>query len=596
MLPQKFALAAARRKVFRYDVVAGAAISAALLAEYQRRVTKVEEEVVDGDERPTRNTVRLSSFLTPNLASCDFLHGPRMSRLARSSTIRRMQDTSTQATLRSKYDVQWNAPLGEGGFGAVYLAKDRKTKELVAVKKISKNYTDDASFQKEMNAFLHIRQCGGHPNICGLRENFDEGDHFYLVLDLVSGGEMFDHLINNGAYSEADAARLVREVGSALAFIHGIGCVHFDLKPENLMLSSENSSDAVIKVVDFGCAQIIDKASPYYDHNAKTVIAANTPGYSPPEVIDKSKKLTRLDPSMDMFAIGVIIYIMLTGVHPFDISGQSTDEEMNHQVLSKKGPPLRHSTMTAHLSPSAIEVIENLIHWNPKKRLTAQEMLEHPWVRGETATTRKIADSDKKLSAYRAYKSRLEAKVFASMVEWSNDSKIDDVAKKTSLIERSFHMLDPEHRGYITTKDLKNLDPDSSKPAGGEDDDHLSLSGFSDLLSENMKNRYFPAGHVVYREGEKGNNMYFINSGRIEVSTKAGFRTITDQGDFFGEGALLSADGLRSATIRCVTPLHAIEISREYFQKYVGGGNDIQLNLREKDKTRKQNRAKTILR
>ncbi len=103
-----------------------------------------------------------------------------------------------------------------------------------AVKQISKQYTDDESFQREMGAFLHIRRSGGHPNICGLRENFDEGGFYYLVLDLIGGGEMFDHLVKDGAYSEADAARLVREVGSALSFLHGIGLVHLDLKPENL--------------------------------------------------------------------------------------------------------------------------------------------------------------------------------------------------------------------------------------------------------------------------------------------------------------------------------------------------------------------------
>jgi serine/threonine protein kinase len=595
MFSRKLALTAARRKVFSSRVMAGAALSVALLAEYGRRVSGVEEEIVQDGDGEALNKVRFTSpsfWISPNLTSCDFMHRPRMSRLTRSRTIRRIQETSAKESVRSMYDVQWKNPLGEGGFGAVYLAKDRKTKELVAVKKISKKFTDDASFQKEMNAFLHIRQCGGHPNICGLRENFDEGDHYYLVLDLVSGGEMFDHLCSHGAYSEADAARLVREVGSALAFIHGIGCVHGDLKPENLMLSSENKSDAVIKVVDFGCAQIIDDQSPYFEK--RTFIAASTPGYSPPEVIDKTKKLTSLNPSMDMFSLGVIIYIMLTGLHPFDLSGTATDEEMNELVLSRKGPPLRKSPITAHLSPSAIDLIETLIHSNPKKRQSAQQMLNHPWVRGETARTGKMADSDKRLSACRAYKSRLEAKVFASMVGFSDKTNGDEVTKRTSLIENSFHMMDPEHRGYITTKDLQKLDPHDKQDAG-DDDEQLSLSGFSELLSENMKNRYFPAGHVVYREGEKGNNMYFINSGRVEVSTKAGFHTNTDQGDFFGEGALLDPRGLRSASIKCLTPVHAIEISREYFEKYLADGYDAQLSLREKHKMRKRNRAKTVL-
>lgn len=81
-----------------------------------------------------------------------------------------------------------------------------------------------------MNALLQIRAHGGHPNICMLRENFDEEDDYLLVLDLVMGKEMFDHLIEHGAYSEADASRLVRQVASALDFIHGIGVVHADLK------------------------------------------------------------------------------------------------------------------------------------------------------------------------------------------------------------------------------------------------------------------------------------------------------------------------------------------------------------------------------
>ena len=110
---------------------------------------------------------------------------------------------------------------------------------------IPKQYTDDAAFQKEMDALLHIRQSGGHPNICVLKENFEQRGNYYLVLDLINGGELFDHLISNGTYSEADAARLVKEIASALAFLHGTGLVHADMKPENLMLSTPNTSDSV---------------------------------------------------------------------------------------------------------------------------------------------------------------------------------------------------------------------------------------------------------------------------------------------------------------------------------------------------------------
>ena len=104
------------------------------------------------------------------------------------------------------------------------------------------------------------------------------------------------------------------------------------------------------------------------------------------------------------------------------------------------------------------------------------------------------------------------------------------------------------------------------------------------------------AGHIVWNEGELGHTMYFINSGRIEVTTKAGFRAVGEQGSFFGEGALLHDSSTRSASVKCLTPVHAIEISRECFEKYMADGYDLKLQLREKDKTRRHDQAKTILR
>ena len=99
-----------------------------------------------------------------------------------------MDENSTKESLASRYNVNWDAPLGEGSFGAVFLASNRKTGEKVAVKKISKTYTNDDEFYREMTALLHVRQAGGHPGICSLREHFNECGHYYLILDLISGG------------------------------------------------------------------------------------------------------------------------------------------------------------------------------------------------------------------------------------------------------------------------------------------------------------------------------------------------------------------------------------------------------------------------
>lgn len=147
----------------------------------------------------------------------------------RLQTLRRIQQVETKnATLESKYRVS-KKPLGEGAFGQVFLGKDRMTGEEVAIKKIWKEFTNRTDCQREMNALLHIREHGGHPHICSMRENFDEKEHFALVLDLINGGELFDHLVENGAYSELDASRLIREVASAIDFLHGIGIVHGDV-------------------------------------------------------------------------------------------------------------------------------------------------------------------------------------------------------------------------------------------------------------------------------------------------------------------------------------------------------------------------------
>jgi len=163
-------------------------------------------------------------------------------------------DASRKGTLESRYEVDWRNPIGEGSFGSVYTAKDKVTGEYVAVKKMTKKAEGDETFQREMSTLKHIRNHGGHPNICSLRSDYETSDHLYIVLELISGGEMFDHLASHGSYSEADAARLIREVASALAFLHGMNVVHGDLKPENRKL---------LKGVDNMCSSAFLRLSHY---------------------------------------------------------------------------------------------------------------------------------------------------------------------------------------------------------------------------------------------------------------------------------------------------------------------------------------------
>lgn len=191
-------------------------------------------------------------------------------------------------------------------------------------------------------------------------------------------------------------------------------------------------------------------------------------------------------------------------------------------------------------------------------------------------------------------------------------------------MERAYRSLDTDRKGYVTKRDFaRSFAPTDAPPpdaggatggplsflkgfAGGDgpsadgDDDPdgpLSLSGFEDLISDHMVNQYYPRDHVIFGEGSSGDSIYFVNSGEVEVATKAGFRTTLAQGALFGEGALLHDENGRNATIRCLTPVHVIRISKEYFLKYMsGGGSDTHITVGEQDRARDRDRALQALR
>lgn len=280
------------------------------------------------------------------------------------------------------------------------------------------------------------------------------------------------------------------------------------------MLSTDNPMSAVIKLVDFGCAQFtgLPEQGEGEDSSATTEdthvgLAGKTLAYAPPEILSTTEP--SMSTSMDIYAMGVIIYIMLTGLHPFDLTGQASDEDIAKAVVSGESPPLHNSPITAHMSDSAIDLIGKLMEPDPKKRMTASQMLEHEWVKGKTAKRDIIVDSAKKLSMFRAYQSKLQAKVFENLVTWSTDNAMDagSESNRKSLMEQSYQWFDRQKKGHISEKDLRSLTEKSAQSGGAAnsgadsstDSAQLSLSGFSDLLTESMKSKYFPKGHVIYR-------------------------------------------------------------------------------------------------
>lgn len=194
-----------------------------------------------------------------------------------------------------------------------------------------------------------------------------------MVLEILTGGELFDRVVAKGSYSEKQAAELIKSVAGAIKYLHGIGIVHRDLKPENLIYAS-TMKDAPIKITDFGLAKLRDEGE------EKTMsTACGTPGYVAPEVL----KNEPYGPAVDMWSVGVILYILLCGFPPFYHESTSA---LYKQI--KKGSYDFPPPYWTEISEAAKSLVSGLLTVNPKNRLTPQGVLDHPWISGGKASAK----------------------------------------------------------------------------------------------------------------------------------------------------------------------------------------------------------------
>jgi CRP-like cAMP-binding protein len=373
------------------------------------------------------------------------------------------------------------------------------------------------------------------------------------------------------------------------------------------MLRKTTRGDAVIiKLIDFGCSEVLSHSEAEGTRlpTTRRTLTHNhgaTTAYCPPEAFDDVA--VHLDPSVDMWALGVIVYMMLLGRHPFDSDGDASDEVIAERIKEQRQPPLSgDGSHAGNLSPSALDLIVKLMEPDPKKRMTAHEMLHHPWVTGETASEYVMEDSAQRLKQLSGYKSGIEKTVIEKLLSYSSEDSDEGTSnndKRTSLLERAFNHLDKDRKGFLDRKDLKALSiPNKSalrrRGTTREEAEHkMSFDHFSDIIGQNMKSIHFKKGQVIYNEDDEGDYMYFINSGTIEVSTKDGFRAKKGQGDMFGKGGIMGKK--RRTTITCTTPVNALRIDKDFFSKYVIKGSPLATTLREKGNKEKFERALDIL-
>ncbi|XP_039276802.1 calcium/calmodulin-dependent protein kinase type II alpha chain isoform X18 [Nilaparvata lugens] len=316
------------------------------------------------------------------------------------------------------YDLK--EELGKGAFSVVRRCVQKSTGLEFAAKIINTKKLSARDFQK-LEREARICRKLQHPNIVRLHDSIQEENFHYLVFDLVTGGELFEDIVAREFYSEADASHCIQQILESVNHCHTNGVVHRDLKPENLLLASK-AKGAAVKLADFGLAiEVQGEQHAWFGF-------AGTPGYLSPEVLKKEP----YGKPVDIWACGVILYILLVGYPPF------WDEDQHRLYAQIKAgaydyPSPEWDTVT----PEAKNLINQMLTVNPSKRITASEALKHPWIcqRERVASIvhrQETVDCLKKFNARR----KLKGAILTTMLATRNFSSKYDVQGRSIITKK----------------------------------------------------------------------------------------------------------------------------------------------------------------
>ncbi|XP_076837710.1 death-associated protein kinase 2-like isoform X1 [Brachyhypopomus gauderio] len=288
--------------------------------------------------------------------------------------------------------------LGSGHFGQVRELKERVTSARWAGKflKLQRSASSRLGVERRsVEREVEVLQALTHANIMALRDVFESRAEIVLVVELISGGELFDFIAEKENLMENEAISFLKQILSGVAFMHSKQIAHFDLKPENIMLSDKSAEHPEIKIIDFGLAQRLTPGEEYRS-------LCGTPQYIAPEVVNYDP----LSVATDMWSIGVITYILLSGMSPFQ---GDTDEETLQNIVDMKYE--FEDQYFRDTSDMAKDFIEKLLVKDQSDRITAEECLMHPWIKPLTrkqAATRSRSSINmknfKKFNARRKWK------------------------------------------------------------------------------------------------------------------------------------------------------------------------------------------------
>ncbi|KAM6178857.1 calcium/calmodulin-dependent protein kinase type II subunit beta isoform 20-T20 [Rhynchocyon petersi] len=379
-----------------------------------------------------------------------------------------MATTGTCTRFTDEYQLYED--IGKGAFSVVrrcvklctgheYAAKIINTKKLSA--------RDHQKLEREARICRLLK----HSNIVRLHDSISEEGFHYLVFDLVTGGELFEDIVAREYYSEADASHCIQQILEAVLHCHQMGVVHRDLKPENLLLASK-CKGAAVKLADFGLAiEVQGDQQAWFGF-------AGTPGYLSPEVLRKEA----YGKPVDIWACGVILYILLVGYPPF----WDEDQHKLYQQI-KAGAYDFPSPEWDTVTPEAKNLINQMLTINPAKRITAHEALKHPWVcqRSTVASMMHRQETVECLKKFNARR-KLKGAILTTMLATRNFSaRKQEIIKITEQLIEAVNNGDFEAYAKICDPGLTSFEPEALGNLVEGMDFHRFY--FENLLTKNSK-------------------------------------------------------------------------------------------------------------
>ena len=334
-----------------------------------------------------------------------------------------------EGKITDKYDVI--KEIGSGGYSRCLLVKNKLTNQSFACKElVKKNVSDYEGLMREVNLMIKL----DHPNIIKLYEYYEDEKKIYLIMELCTGGELFDKIIENTEkgkqFTEKQAANIFKQMMSAVNYCHKNGIVHRDLKPENL-LYFDKSENSPIKVIDFGMSKRLD-------HNKLLTEKVGTAYYISPEVI-KGK----YDEKCDIWSAGVILYILICGYPCFN--GEDDREIM---IAIQKGKIRFPSPEWDDVSDDVKNLILRMC-CPPEKRLNAEEVLNESWVKDNALDSSKNT-IPKNINGFKEY---ARSNKFRKAVLTYIASRLSE--KEIKTIKEIFQRIDTDNDGKLTLEEMK---------------------------------------------------------------------------------------------------------------------------------------------